>query len=253
MPRVRRAYANGTGLTDAMRTVQVPDFRSYKLYAAAQPQNVQRLYLQLESSDHAIRQPTTKETNDGQARRALRNPSDHSRLRRVLCGHPCAARGHAARPHALRGECGAGRGRGRASRRITSWRSCISSRWTRSRPRSPPRGPRRQPTIWRTSRRRASNSSCSTTKDVCARDRRRRAAAVREAPAGRERPAAGRFANGENDMARKDAQRTDRSRRPAIRTFPVRSSSCFRAAARSAPIERACIRRCTTRASSRTG
>ncbi|WP_035927178.1 MBL fold metallo-hydrolase [Caballeronia glathei] len=45
---VRRAYANGTGLTDAMRTVQVPDFRSYKLYAAAQPQNVQRLYLQLE-------------------------------------------------------------------------------------------------------------------------------------------------------------------------------------------------------------
>jgi glyoxylase-like metal-dependent hydrolase (beta-lactamase superfamily II) len=45
---VRRAYANGTGLTDAMHTVQLKDFRHYKLYAIAQPQNVQRLYLQLE-------------------------------------------------------------------------------------------------------------------------------------------------------------------------------------------------------------
>ncbi|SAL14024.1 beta-lactamase domain-containing protein [Caballeronia terrestris] len=45
---VRRAYASGTGLTDAMRTVQVPAFSHYKLYAIAQPQNVQRLYLQLE-------------------------------------------------------------------------------------------------------------------------------------------------------------------------------------------------------------
>jgi hypothetical protein len=31
-----------------MRTVQLKDFRHYKLYAIAQPQNVQRLYLQLE-------------------------------------------------------------------------------------------------------------------------------------------------------------------------------------------------------------
>jgi glyoxylase-like metal-dependent hydrolase (beta-lactamase superfamily II) len=45
---VRRAYASGTGLTDAMHTVQLKDFRHYKLYAIAQPQNVQRLYLQLE-------------------------------------------------------------------------------------------------------------------------------------------------------------------------------------------------------------
>jgi glyoxylase-like metal-dependent hydrolase (beta-lactamase superfamily II) len=45
---VRRTYASGTGLTDAMRTVQVPAFSHYKLYTIAQPQNVQRLYLQLE-------------------------------------------------------------------------------------------------------------------------------------------------------------------------------------------------------------
>ncbi|SAL01871.1 MBL fold metallo-hydrolase [Caballeronia ptereochthonis] len=45
---VKRAYKNGVGLTEAMHTVQVPAFRSYKLYAIAQPQNVQRIYLQLE-------------------------------------------------------------------------------------------------------------------------------------------------------------------------------------------------------------
>jgi glyoxylase-like metal-dependent hydrolase (beta-lactamase superfamily II) len=45
---VRRAYAQGTGLTEAMKSVQVPAFRGYKLYAIAQPQNVQRVYLQLE-------------------------------------------------------------------------------------------------------------------------------------------------------------------------------------------------------------
>jgi glyoxylase-like metal-dependent hydrolase (beta-lactamase superfamily II) len=45
---VRRAYAAGVGLTEAMKTVQVPAFRHYRLYTVAQPQNVQRLYVQLE-------------------------------------------------------------------------------------------------------------------------------------------------------------------------------------------------------------
>ncbi|MDR5824430.1 MBL fold metallo-hydrolase [Caballeronia sp. LZ043] len=45
---VRQAYKNGVGLTEAMHTVQVPAFRTCKLYAIAQPQNVQRIYLQLE-------------------------------------------------------------------------------------------------------------------------------------------------------------------------------------------------------------
>src|SRR5258708_30563685 len=45
---VRRAYASGVGLTDAMRTVRVPAFSRYRMYAIAQPQNVQRLYLQME-------------------------------------------------------------------------------------------------------------------------------------------------------------------------------------------------------------
>jgi glyoxylase-like metal-dependent hydrolase (beta-lactamase superfamily II) len=45
---VKRAYKSGIGLTEAMHTVQVPAFRNYKLYAIAQPQNVQRIYLQLE-------------------------------------------------------------------------------------------------------------------------------------------------------------------------------------------------------------
>jgi len=45
---VRSAYAAGTGLTDAMKTVQTPKFRHWKMYAMTQPQNVQRLYLQLE-------------------------------------------------------------------------------------------------------------------------------------------------------------------------------------------------------------
>ncbi|SAK80057.1 beta-lactamase domain-containing protein [Caballeronia catudaia] len=45
---VKRAYEKGIGLTEAMHTVQVPAFRHYKLYAIAQPQNVQRIYLQLE-------------------------------------------------------------------------------------------------------------------------------------------------------------------------------------------------------------
>ncbi|BCQ25937.1 MBL fold metallo-hydrolase [Caballeronia sp. NK8] len=45
---VKRAYKSGVGLTEAMHTVQVPAFANYKLYAIAQPQNVQRIYLQLE-------------------------------------------------------------------------------------------------------------------------------------------------------------------------------------------------------------
>ena len=45
---VKAAYKSGVGLTEAMHNVQLPAFRSYKLYAIAQPQNVQHLYLQLE-------------------------------------------------------------------------------------------------------------------------------------------------------------------------------------------------------------
>lgn len=45
---VRRAYAAGVGLTEAMKTVQVPAYRHYRLYTVAQPQNVQRLYVQME-------------------------------------------------------------------------------------------------------------------------------------------------------------------------------------------------------------
>ncbi|SPB17849.1 oxidoreductase [Caballeronia novacaledonica] len=45
---VKRAYKNGVGLTEARHTVQVPAFKNDKLYAIAQPQNVQRVYLQLE-------------------------------------------------------------------------------------------------------------------------------------------------------------------------------------------------------------
>jgi hypothetical protein len=45
---VRRAFAAGLGLTAAMHEAQAPDFRHWKLYAIAQPQNVQRLYLQME-------------------------------------------------------------------------------------------------------------------------------------------------------------------------------------------------------------
>jgi glyoxylase-like metal-dependent hydrolase (beta-lactamase superfamily II) len=45
---VKAAFRSGTGLTEAMHEVQLPAFRGYKLYAIAQPQNVQHLYLQLE-------------------------------------------------------------------------------------------------------------------------------------------------------------------------------------------------------------
>jgi glyoxylase-like metal-dependent hydrolase (beta-lactamase superfamily II) len=45
---VKAAYKRGDGLTEAMHGVQLADFRHYKLYAIAQPQNVQRIYLQLE-------------------------------------------------------------------------------------------------------------------------------------------------------------------------------------------------------------
>lgn len=45
---VKRAYKSGVGLTEAMHSVQVPAFSGYKLYGTAQPQNVQRIYLQLE-------------------------------------------------------------------------------------------------------------------------------------------------------------------------------------------------------------
>jgi glyoxylase-like metal-dependent hydrolase (beta-lactamase superfamily II) len=45
---VRRAFAAGVGLTDAMRDVQLPAFRHDKLYRVAQPQNVEHLYLQFE-------------------------------------------------------------------------------------------------------------------------------------------------------------------------------------------------------------
>lgn len=45
---VKRAYKTGQSLTDAMHNVQLPAFSHYKIYAIAQPQNVQRIYLQLE-------------------------------------------------------------------------------------------------------------------------------------------------------------------------------------------------------------
>jgi glyoxylase-like metal-dependent hydrolase (beta-lactamase superfamily II) len=45
---VRRAFAAGLGLSAAMHEAQAADFRGWKLYAIAQPQNVQRLYLQME-------------------------------------------------------------------------------------------------------------------------------------------------------------------------------------------------------------
>ncbi|MDE1179137.1 MBL fold metallo-hydrolase [Paraburkholderia sp.] len=45
---VRQAYGAGTGLTDAMHGIDLPEFRRDKLYPVVQAQNVQRLYLQLE-------------------------------------------------------------------------------------------------------------------------------------------------------------------------------------------------------------
>jgi glyoxylase-like metal-dependent hydrolase (beta-lactamase superfamily II) len=45
---VRRAYASGMSLVDARRAVQTPGFRGWKLYSVAQPQNIQRIYLEVE-------------------------------------------------------------------------------------------------------------------------------------------------------------------------------------------------------------
>lgn len=45
---VRRAYASGMSLVDSMHTVQTPDFSRWKLYPVAHPQNVQRVYLEVE-------------------------------------------------------------------------------------------------------------------------------------------------------------------------------------------------------------
>lgn len=45
---VRQAYASGVGLTNARGRVQAPTFRHWKIYSVAQPQNVQRVYLELE-------------------------------------------------------------------------------------------------------------------------------------------------------------------------------------------------------------
>ncbi|QSN63183.1 MBL fold metallo-hydrolase (plasmid) [Caballeronia sp. M1242] len=45
---VKQAYKSGMSLTQAMHAVQLPTFSGYKLYTTAQPQNVQRIYLQLE-------------------------------------------------------------------------------------------------------------------------------------------------------------------------------------------------------------
>jgi glyoxylase-like metal-dependent hydrolase (beta-lactamase superfamily II) len=45
---VRREYEAGTGLVEAIRNVKMDGFKHYKLYATAQPQNVQRVYLQME-------------------------------------------------------------------------------------------------------------------------------------------------------------------------------------------------------------
>ncbi|NRO98530.1 MBL fold metallo-hydrolase [Paraburkholderia sp. NMBU_R16] len=45
---VRQAYGAGVGLTNARTQVVTPNFRHWKLYSIAHPQNVQRVYLQLE-------------------------------------------------------------------------------------------------------------------------------------------------------------------------------------------------------------
>ena len=45
---VRQAYASGVGLTNARAQVQTPDFRHWKIYSVAHPQNVQRVFLELE-------------------------------------------------------------------------------------------------------------------------------------------------------------------------------------------------------------
>jgi hypothetical protein len=47
---VRRAFTAGLGLTAAMHEAQAVDFRDWKLYAIVQPQNVQRVYLQMEKA-----------------------------------------------------------------------------------------------------------------------------------------------------------------------------------------------------------
>jgi glyoxylase-like metal-dependent hydrolase (beta-lactamase superfamily II) len=45
---VRHAYASGDGLVSAKERTQTPRFRTWKLYSVAHPQNVQRVYLELE-------------------------------------------------------------------------------------------------------------------------------------------------------------------------------------------------------------
>lgn len=45
---VRRAYASGESLVDARANTQAPGFRHWKIYSVAHPQNVQRVYLELE-------------------------------------------------------------------------------------------------------------------------------------------------------------------------------------------------------------
>jgi glyoxylase-like metal-dependent hydrolase (beta-lactamase superfamily II) len=45
---VRREYASGRGLVSARQHAETPDFRAWKLYSTVHPQNVQRVYLELE-------------------------------------------------------------------------------------------------------------------------------------------------------------------------------------------------------------
>lgn len=45
---VRREYATGRGLVSARARAETPEFRAWKLYSTVHPQNVQRVYLELE-------------------------------------------------------------------------------------------------------------------------------------------------------------------------------------------------------------
>ncbi|PTB17457.1 MBL fold metallo-hydrolase [Trinickia symbiotica] len=45
---VRREYASGRGLVSARERAETPHFRTWKLYSTVHPQNVQRVYLELE-------------------------------------------------------------------------------------------------------------------------------------------------------------------------------------------------------------
>jgi glyoxylase-like metal-dependent hydrolase (beta-lactamase superfamily II) len=49
--KVRALYKRGTSLVDAIAKAQLPGFQSWRMYAINHPQNVQRLYIQIENED----------------------------------------------------------------------------------------------------------------------------------------------------------------------------------------------------------